>query len=32
MKNDGKDLKEVNRLITKKYESYGTPTPTPIPE
>jgi hypothetical protein len=32
MYQDGKELKEINRLITKKYESYGEPTPTPVPK
>lgn len=32
MSQDGKDKKEIYRLITTKYESYGTPTPTPEPK
>ncbi|NMD68880.1 hypothetical protein HHO41_01170 [Bacillus sp. DNRA2] len=32
MYQDGKDLKEINKTITEKYESYGTPTPTPVPK
>ncbi|PLR99902.1 hypothetical protein CVD19_02285 [Bacillus sp. T33-2] len=32
MDQDGKDLKDINRLITKKYDNYGTPTPTPVPK
>lgn len=27
-----KDLKEINSFITKKYEDYGEPTPTPVPK
>lgn len=32
MHQDGKDLKEINRLVTKKYEDMGEPTPTPVPK
>jgi hypothetical protein len=32
MYQDGKDLKDIHRLIVKKYESFGESTPTPIPE
>ncbi|HAQ08727.1 MAG TPA: hypothetical protein DCR24_14905 [Bacillus bacterium] len=32
MNQDGKELKEIHRLILKKYESFGTPTPTPEPK
>jgi CRISPR/Cas system CMR-associated protein Cmr5 small subunit len=32
MYKDGKELKEINRVIKEKYSSYGTPTPTPVPE
>jgi hypothetical protein len=32
MEQDGKDIKEIYRLITKKYEKYGNPTPTSAPQ
>jgi hypothetical protein len=31
MDQDGKDIQEIYRLITKKYENFGVPTPTPAP-
>ncbi|NMD71808.1 hypothetical protein HHO41_16035 [Bacillus sp. DNRA2] len=32
MNKDGKSLKEINSYITKKYEDFGEPTPTPTPK
>ncbi|NMD72421.1 hypothetical protein HHO41_19300 [Bacillus sp. DNRA2] len=32
MNQDGKSLKEINNYINKKYETFGTPTPTPEPK
>ncbi|RID83886.1 hypothetical protein D1970_14910 [Mesobacillus zeae] len=32
MHQDGKELKEIHRLIKAKYEDFGTPTPTPEPK
>ncbi|AGK53441.1 PCYCGC motif-containing (lipo)protein [Bacillus sp. 1NLA3E] len=32
MYQDGKSLKDINKLIVKKYESVGEPTPTPVPK
>jgi hypothetical protein len=32
MHNDGKDPKEIYRLITTKYKDAGEPTPTPEPK
>ncbi|WP_348981230.1 PCYCGC motif-containing (lipo)protein [Bacillus sp. DNRA2] len=29
---DGKDRKEIYNYITKKYDDYGEPTPTPVPK
>ncbi|MBM4762256.1 hypothetical protein GNT69_08080 [Bacillus sp. B15-48] len=31
MNQNGKDIQEIYDLITKKYEKYGVPTPTPAP-
>jgi hypothetical protein len=32
MYQDGKDRKDINKLILEKYEDYGEPTPTPVPK
>jgi hypothetical protein len=32
MHQDGKELKDIHRLIKEKYKDFGEPTPTPEPK